>query len=196
MKITMYDYKKGFMRNYIIPLLIVLFFSMLIVLAIFNLRVTSKYYLADLIVRDVTQLATIFERIDQECKILDFDYQKNRINFLNVKSFVGSEVGPMNLAYPDKWNGPYIDDNPTYQDKEYLVVRTKKGYFVTPGEGVKLPNGQIIGKDIILDEDADIPSMMKDENQLMFNGKQLAARLTIGVTEPGLIYQKLPIERI
>ena len=61
--------------------------------------------------------------------IYGFDYQKNPINFLNIKSFEGSEVTSMNLTFPDQWEGPYLSDNPTIQQKDYLIVKTKKGYL-------------------------------------------------------------------
>jgi len=135
-----------------------------------------------IISKEVVQLVEIMKRIDKKCKIIDFDYQKNPINFLNVTKFVGSEVGSMNLTYPDQWEGPYMKDNPTIQEKEYQIVQTKKGYFITPGDGVRLSNGKVVGKDIILDENADIAAMMRDENALMFEGKALAAPLLVGVS--------------
>ena len=183
------------LHPYIIPLSVLFFLSVLAILTIVNLRVTSKDYLADLIVRDIRKLKTILELVNQDCKILSFDYQKNRINFLNVKSFVGSEVGSINLVYADKWRGPYLDDNPTFQDKEYLVVRTKKGFFITPGEGVILPNGKVIGTDIVLSEDADIAAMMNDDQQLRFNKKPLAGSLNIKINNISH-YQDIPFERI
>jgi hypothetical protein len=85
----------------------------------------------------------------------------------------------MNVAHPEKWEGPYLQDNPTMLGQEYQIVRTLKGHFITPGEGVRLPNGKVIGKDIILDEDADIASMMLDVNSLRFKDKPLAAPLNI-----------------
>ncbi len=85
----------------------------------------------------------------------------------------------MNLIYPNKWEGPYLEDNPTIQAIEYQVVRTKKGYFITPGDNVRLPNGKIVGKDIKLDEGVDITAMMNDENMLMFKGESLAMTLTL-----------------
>lgn len=195
MKNAFYEPQKGVAWRVIVPVLAIAFFVMLIGFAIFNWRVTSKEYLGDIIAKDVSELASILERIDKECKILSFDYQKNRINFLNVKTFVGSEVGSLNLAYPNKWQGPYLDDNPTYQEKEYLVVKTKYGYFVTPGEGVKLPNGKVIGKDIILDENADIGAMAADDHQLRFDDKPLAVKLNIS-TAPIDVLLQLPLERI
>ena len=195
MKLLFFDSSKIFGWQVITAFLVACLFVALIVMALFNWRVTSKEYLADLISRDISTLASIIERIDKDCKILSFDYQKNKINFLTVKTFVSSEVGPLNLAYQDKWKGPYLDDNPSYQGKNYILVKTKQGYFVTPAEDVTLPNGNIIGKDIMLDENADIDEMIKNEKQLRFNNKPLAVKLKLSTsTAPALT--QLPLERI
>ncbi|MFC1845768.1 hypothetical protein ACFLX2_01420 [Candidatus Dependentiae bacterium] len=156
---------------------------------------------------EIQYLVKIFKRIDKKCRIIDFDSQKSPINFLNVKKFVGSEVGAMNLKYPGQWDGPYLKENPTIQKKEYQVVQAKKGYFITPGSGVKLPNGKIIGKDILLDEDADIAAMMFDKDALMIEGKAWAAPLPVGATaaeevlrenimraEDGLVMNDIPVD--
>jgi len=166
-------------KKYIVPFSVSLLLLMFIVISVVNLFYRSKHTTGNLIAREVVQLHDIFQRIHQTCKIIDFDYQKNRINFLNVKSFTGSEVGPMNLVHPNKWEGPYLENNPTMQAIEYQIVRTKKGYFITPGDNVKLPNGKIVGKDIKLDEDADIAVMMNDKDMLMFKGESLAIPLTL-----------------
>lgn len=136
---------------------------------------TSTMLSGNTIADDVQKLAAVFAKINEHCGISSFDYQQNPINFLNTVQFVGSEVGPMNLAHPEKWKGPYLDDNPTVQGKEYMVVRTAKGHFITPGNGVKLPNGLVIGKDIVLDDQADIPALIRDQQGLLFNDKPLAA---------------------
>ena len=134
-----------------------------------------------MIAAEVVQLRDIFHRIHKTCGIIDFDAQKNPINFLNVAQFTGSEVGPMNLVHPEKWEGPYLQDNPTLYHIAYQVVSTKKGYYITPGDGVELPNKKIIGKDIILDQKAHIDAMIKDPQALMYKGKALAARLELGM---------------
>lgn len=162
------------------PFIAITIFSLLVIFSLFNIQYRSKKYHAQLFAQDLAQLVTVFNQIDNECIIIDFDYQKNIINFLTIKNFVGSEVGSMNLSYPDKWQGPYLDDNPTMQEKEYMVVRTNKGHFITPGDGVELPNGKRIGVDIMLDEDADIAALMADDNALRYNGKALAIPLNIG----------------
>lgn len=132
---------------------------------------------ADKIAQDIQHLAKIFAVIDKECGILSFDYVNNPINFLTIKKdgFIGSEVGSMNLAHPEKWQGPYVTKNLHIQAKEYQVVQTYKGYFITPGQGVELPNGKHIGVDIILDATSDIVAMMKDPQTLLYEDKPLAA---------------------
>lgn len=161
-----------------LPLFTIILFVMLASLAIVRL----VYYRSDsdeLISQQVVQLAQILERIEEQCNIIDFDRQKTPIDFLNVVKFVGSEVGGMNLTYPENWTGPYLNDNPTIQDKEFQVVRTKQGYFVTPGDGVVLSNGKTIGKDIVLDEQVNIMKLMADPKGLNYNGKPLAAQARI-----------------
>jgi len=167
--------------NVVIPVLSVLLFIFLVGISLWRLFYQVRTVSDHIIAEEVVQLVQVFKRIDKKCKIIDFDYQKNPVNFLNVKTFVGSEVGPMNLAYPQNWEGPYLNDNPTIQEKEYQIVRTKKGYFIAPGQGVVLSNGKIIGKDILLGENADIYALMKDKEALNFKGKALAAPLSVGV---------------
>jgi hypothetical protein len=129
---------------------------------------------------EVVRLRDIFHRIHKTCEIIDFDAQKNPINFLNVAKFTGSEVGPMNLVHAEKWEGPYLQDNPTIYKISYQVVSTKKGYYVTPGDGVELPNKKVIGKDIVLDQKANIDAMMVNDQELMYKDRPLAARLELG----------------
>ena len=154
----------------------------IIVTGLFIVSFMSFYYRADyvtgsIISEEVKRLATIFNKINRECTILGFDNQQNPINFLNVGSFEGSEVGPMNLKFPEKWAGPYVKDNPTMQGKEFMVVKTDYGYFVTPGNGVKLPSGKVIGKNILLSFDVDIDSLVNNKGALVFKGKALAKKL-------------------
>jgi hypothetical protein len=153
----------------------------LIGITVFSYRTVSKSDTSHYIAQDVAQLATIFAKIDATAGILKFDHQKNNINFLNIKKdgFVGSELGSMNLIDPKKWDGPYQNQISKIQEEDYMVVRTKKGYFITPGDGVALPNGKIIGKDIILDENADIALMIQDDQALSYRGQPLAAHITI-----------------
>lgn len=167
----------GVLNGYLMPLLAAVVFGIFVIIAVMNTFITSKEYVADIIDHDVKNLVEIFKKIDEQCGILSFDYSKNHINFLNTVKFTGSEVGPLNLIHPDNWQGPYAKENPRIQDKEYVIRKTDKGIFVTPDDGVKLPNGKIIGKDIILDEKTDISALINEEGKLKFKDKILAAPL-------------------
>lgn len=155
------------------------FFIVLFLLAFFSLW-RDKERAPELIMQEhIQQLHAAFVDIENTAGIIDFEHGQNYIDFLNVISFEGSELGSMNLKDPSAWNGPYFHDNPTIQEKMYQIVHTKKGYFITPGPGVKLANGKKIGKDIILNYDADIPAMMTNPDLLAFEGKALAAPLEL-----------------
>lgn len=170
--------KQGFIKDQYIPIISGAVFFGLFALSGVGLYVKSKRSVGFIIADDVARLKTILETINRTCKIISFDQQQNVINFLNVGAFSGSEVGPMNLAYPQKWEGPYLTDNPTMQEKEYMVVQTNKGYFITPGNGVRLPDGKVIGIDIIFDKKANIDQMVQS-GVLAFKGKALSVVLSI-----------------
>lgn len=132
-----------------------------------------------LLAQDIQYLADVFKDINSTAGIAGFDFAKNEINFLNIKKngFVGSEVGSMNLVDPQKWQGPYIRPISDLQEQHYMIVRTKDGYFITPRDGVTLPNGKIVGTDIILDENSNITSLMQPDGPLWYEGKALAAQV-------------------
>ncbi len=126
----------------------------------------------------IHQLGHIFKRIHECCRIIDFRQEKDYIDFLNVEKFVGSQVGPMNLEHPEHWQGPYVQKNMTASGKDYQIVRTRKGYYIIPGDGVKLANGKTIGKDITIIYDTDIEALMRDKKALLgATGKPLAVRI-------------------
>lgn len=132
---------------------------------------------AVLIESDLNTLIDKLNQIDKECSILDFKYDRNFIDFLTVKSFTTSEVGALNLAYPNNWKGPYLPDSPEIQDKVYEVVKAKDGYFIVPGRGVVLPNRLEMGKNIIIDDKTKVLEMLAIGGDLNYNGKELAKRL-------------------
>jgi hypothetical protein len=158
-------------------------FATLFIVAVANLLYESKVFTDEHMARDIEKLAQVFEAIDAQCYIVRFDHQKNYIDFLNVKNFSGTAVGSMSVMFPDKWKGPYFQDVPSVFGKPYLVVRTKKGYFITPPEGTRLSNGSVVGVDIPLDEKADFEALVK--KTLNYKNKPLALRIkTTGVVGP------------
>lgn len=138
----------------------------------------SRLIIDTVIADEIPELVEIFRKIDNQCTILEFEHEKNHIDFLNVVKFVGSEVGSMNLMYPKNWQGPYKKDNPTIQEKLYQIINTTKGYFIAPGDGVKLTSGKVIGIDIILDKNADIPALLAD-GTLLKGARPMAAQLVL-----------------
>ncbi len=130
-----------------------------------------------LIADHVVKLQTIFKRINESCKITAFRHKKDHIDFLNVISFAGTVVGPMNLLEPENWQGPYVDESLTMNGKEYQIVATKTGFYIVPGDGVKLSNGQIIGKTLLITPSSKIEQMVRDPQALMSNNRALAARI-------------------
>lgn len=134
---------------------------------------------SDYVADDVAHLAKIFNKINETCSIISFDRVHNYIDFLNVVEYKGSEVGPMNVRYPDGWQGPYMIDNPTIQGVAYMVLATQEGHYVVPGVGVTLSNGKTIGSDIVLDAETDLSPLLQDGGDLNHNGKQLAAPINV-----------------
>ena len=171
---------KKAVKNFLIPIIAGTAFLLFLAVSLADLWRESKTEVGMIIAKDVVLLRDVLHRIHRDCTIIDFDDQKSSINFLNVGSFAGSEVGPMNLVHPEKWQGPYLEDNPTMQKIAYQVVTTDKGYFVTPGDGVKLPNGKIVGTDIILDRKADVAALARNKEAMLFKDRPLAVPLKLG----------------
>lgn len=169
-------FNKSDKSNIVVSLATVTFLLILVGITIFYFVNYTKQATADQIITDIELLGKTFKKIDETAVIRDFNSPKSTINYLNIKKggFVGSEVGPMNLVHPDKWEGPYFRDNPMIENKEYQVVKTRNGYYVVPGDGVKLPNGKIMGTDVIIDQSTDIEELTKSGNDLNYKDRPLA----------------------
>lgn len=162
-----------------IPIIVSTILIVLFIAVLTRFWQDSRMYPDQLIVENLDQLQEIFTQIDKTCTIIGFEHHKNYIDFLNVEKFVGSEVGSMNLAHPDRWQGPYLPDNPTIQEQFFQIIKTKNGYYILPGDGVKLSNDKVIGKDIIIDESTDMQAIMSDPHGLSFKGRPLAVPLLL-----------------
>lgn len=148
-------------------------------IAIFHLFYQSKVQVDHLIVAHLKQLEDVFQKIDKKCKILGFSENRSYIDFVTVKEFSGSQIGPMMLMYPENWQGPYVKDNPAVQQKFYEIIKTDRGHYIVPGVGVKLSNDKVIGKDIIIDQSTDIESLLSKDAPLNFEGNPLAIKINI-----------------
>lgn len=166
--------KEHWMAGRFLPILTILFFLLLFAIAVYRLYQNVREVPSTLVADHIEKLAGIFKKIEETGGIDRFDEEKNRIDFLNVKSFVGSKVGSLTLYHPERWQGPYIDENPTIQDKPYVVVKTSVGYYIVPGDGVKLSNGKVIGKDIVIDKNTDFEKLTRDPQGLLHENRPLA----------------------
>ena len=145
------------------------------------------------IMADLDTLASVFAKINQDCTIVSIDGAKVPINFLNIKKagFVGNKIGPLTLAHPEKWNGPYLMRTPQVQGKNYQIVWTRDGYYIVPGDGVKLPNKKIMGVDISMSASTHMKKLLGAAGPLQYRGKPLAISL-----KERLIECKDPIEQV
>jgi hypothetical protein len=149
-------------------------------LSVSKLHQTNTQSSDTVISTQVQKLKTIFDQIHQDCGIVDFEHEQNYIDFLTVESFVGSEIGSMNLLYPKEWKGPYVQDNPTVQEQQYIILDNKSGYFIVPGDGVELANGSIVGEDFILDYETDMDQAILRDDELKSDSGVLAVQLDVG----------------
>lgn len=126
---------------------------------------------------DLKELNVILSQIDKECNILSITNNQGSINFLTVEKFTGSQVGCFNLAYPEKWKGPYVKRNPSILGKFYEIIKTHEGVFILPGKGVELPCRDILGITLPIDPKVSIITMMQPGGPLNYEGHPLALKL-------------------
>jgi hypothetical protein len=161
------------------PIILGILFASLFLFTFYYFFSEARRAVNSIIADHITELLSIFRRIHQTCKISKLDLEKTPINFLNVQSFVGSDVGSMNLAYPEGWEGPYAPINFTIQGRYYYILKSTKGYYIVPGDGVRLSNGKVIGRDIMLTPSIDIENLLKYEPGLSYRGIPLIAKLEL-----------------
>jgi hypothetical protein len=135
------------------------------------------YYLTTVIRSDFEQIEKNLTAIDTECNILSIVSTRAQIDFLNIEKFAGSMVGCLNLAYPAKWKGAYMQRNPTLQGIFYELAKTADGFYIVPGHGVKLPNGLIVGKHFEINTSFPIVQMLQPGGKLNYKGEPLARKV-------------------
>ena len=142
----------------------------------------SKIAVDKMIANDVDLLRKTLTVIDETCGITNISYDRSHIDFLSIEKFSDNKVGPLELKYPEKWQGPYHEKNPSIQGKVYELVKVKNGYVIAPGKDVKLANGKVMGKDIVIDASTDIDPYLTEEEGLVFQGRPLIAKLELRIT--------------
>ncbi len=163
-----------------------IFFSstvLILLLTIFLFRVflSRSTRVAEVIQKDLTSIEKVLNKIDKKCNILSIRSERAFVDFLTVEKFTGSVVGCLNLAYAGRWKGPYLERNPTLQGRFYEIVLSKEGYFVVPGYGAKLPDGSVMGKDVVITSKTSVLPMLKAGGKLTYKKKKLGLQLPFKV---------------
>lgn len=157
--------------------IIAIIVSILFVIILYKFLQDSKKINDEQIAQDIRNLEQIFSKINNSCSITAFRNERDTIDFLNVVKFAGSQIGSMNLLKPENWQGPYLEVNPTIEGKEYQIVKAKDGYYIIPGAGVKIGNGKVVDKTILIDSKTDMNKLGQDPKGLLSNGYSLAAKI-------------------
>jgi hypothetical protein len=149
---------------------------------------------------DLEVLQQILNRIDKECNILNVRSKGADLDFFTVEKFTGSNVGCLNLAYPKNWRGPYLQQDPTMDGRFYEILRARDGYFIVPGQGVRLPNGLVMGKDVMLSDQVRLEDLLKSGGVLNYNGQALGMKLNFKIGDwdsrpPVIDKTKAPTEK-
>lgn len=185
---------KKIKKSSFMPTVVRYFFIILVIVSAISLWRSFSSNSDIRIHKDLLELQQIFDRIQKDCYIYGFDHEKNYIDFLNVITFSNSHVGSMALSFPRNWKGPYLNANPRIQDKLYMILKNKQGYFIVPGDGVRLANGKVVGQDLILDENSDMRNLMQDSGSLYSESGVLAAEIKIGTDfMKSMVDQKLDL---
>ena len=159
--------------------------GLLLCVVVGKILYNKPYYLSAVITRDLQDIEQVLATIDKDCNILTLVQDRVSIDFLTVKNFAGSMVGGINLAYPDKWKGPYLPRNPMLQGHFYELVKARDGLFVIPGYGTKLPNGKIIGKDVVINKHTEVLPLIQEKNLLNYHGDPLALHVNFTIGDWG-----------
>lgn len=144
---------------------------------IFRLVNNKPYFIASVINEDLHKLTKVFNEIDKTCNILHISRQRCAIDFLTVEKFVGSEIGGLNLAFPENWKGPYLRINPRFQQRHYELVGVDEGLFIVPGNKVRLPTGYTMGQDIVISRTTPMKKLLSAGGMLNYKGQSLGVQL-------------------
>lgn len=156
-------------------------FAALVALFIFQHWYYRTDFLASIIKNDLKTLHEALEKIDKECNILSLNNNAINLDFLTVEKFEGSVIAGLNLAYPKKWQGPYLHKDLTYQGIYYRLLKAKDGFYIVLSDGVVLPNGKEIGKDVIINPQVDVMPMLENGGALRFKEIELAIRVSFEI---------------
>jgi hypothetical protein len=169
--------KKGLNIKYTYPLIGVFMVTVLLVWSIAGIMRNNPDAVALCLHENLRQIALAFQKIDTDCSIVEIDGSCHEINFLTQGEPQGNELGCLTLAYPDQYKGPYLQKDVCYQKKLYEMICADDGFFIVPGKGSRLPNGYVMGKDIVITQQTKMKKLLKEGAPLRYKGIALAIPL-------------------
>lgn len=165
-----------FFKKYFVVFSSVFLLSLLAIFFIYVYKSKSQV-LSSVIRNDFQEITRVLQHVDEQCNILAIKGGHVVLDFFTIKAFVGSEIGGMNLAHPKNWHGPYFRRNPTIKGIFYELIQAADGFFIIPGKGVKLPNGLMFGKDIIINRQINVLPMLQPGGKLHHKETSFAAKI-------------------
>jgi len=157
------------------------FLLLLIGLYFFKIYRQKPYFVTNIIAKDLRVLHSVLNKIDDECNILSVKHGHIVLDFLTVNGFAGSAIGGMNLAYPKKWQGPYLKRDLMLNGKYYELAHVRDGTYIIPGKGVKLPNKKIMGQEVQVKHYTTLAKLLEPGGDLNFKGKALAKKIAFKI---------------
>lgn len=137
---------------------------------------------ARIIDHEISAIVRILEKIDKDAAIVSIDTSHDaELDIFQTESLKRAKIGPLTVEYPENWKGPYANRTARYRGECYQIVRARDGYFVIPGDGVTLPNGLTVGKDIVINDEQDAAPFLRDGGMLRYAARYLARPLTFSV---------------
>lgn len=170
--------------NRYIPFFVVLVTTSLIMLASLRTIYRTSDFTAAIISNDLSCIAHALTKLHTSCTIVSFEREHSPLDFLTMPSLpTFAKNKHLTVAQPEKWRGPYLTEIPTVQGKAYEICRAYDGYFLIPGRGVQLPNGLVMGVDLIITPEILVAPLLSTGKALNYKGEQLAKKLDLCTAE-------------
>ena len=174
------------------PIFGVFILTMLVIFGIYGIVHKNPDVMAAKMCKDLEQLVVVLQKVDKDCSIVSIDSGSGVIDFLTIEKLLGVDAGCLMIAYPEKWAGPYLKKDLMYQGAYYEIVQTNHGFYIVPGNGVRLPNGFVMGQDLEINSKIEIEPLLKPGARLCYKNNRFA--MPLDVHKEGFDVSKKTIE--
>jgi len=140
---------------------------------------------------DLSHLEEALKNFDGDCGIQEVLSGGHSLLFLTQTARPTDAFAAFKLANENTWRGPYIHKVPVAQGYPYMLLKTNKGLFIVPGEGVRLPKGSILGKEFFLTAESNLKALSAAGGILSHNGEPLVREFICGVKDADGIVNRL-----